>query len=121
MYFSIESVSFFVIVVSFFVIVVSFFVIIVSIFVITILIFVICVSIFVIVMNTRLCYLNKKYVRRDLVFIFISFHRKNMDTNDSPVPERESFIQFPKPDEENRGGTYWELVFLKQKLSTFAR
>ena len=34
-----------------------------------------------------------------------------MDTNDSPVPERESFIQFPKPDEENRSnGERWHLL-----------
>ena len=34
-----------------------------------------------------------------------------MDTTDSHVPERESFIQFPKPDEENRSnGERWHLL-----------
>ena len=34
-----------------------------------------------------------------------------MDTNDSPVPQRESFIQFPKPDKENRSnGERWHLL-----------
>ena len=47
-----------------------------------------------------------------------------MDTNESLEPEY--FIQCPKPYEENRSktvkdGIYWELVFLKQKLSTFVR
>lgn len=34
-----------------------------------------------------------------------------MDTTESREPERESFIQFPKPDEENRSnGDRWHLL-----------
>ena len=34
-----------------------------------------------------------------------------MDTNDSPEPEREFFIQFPKPHKENRSnGERWHLL-----------
>ena len=53
----------------------------------------------------------KKYVRIGRVFLFISFHRKNMDSFRSSETERESFIQFPKPDKENRSnGERWHLL-----------
>ena len=45
------------------------------------------------------------------IFFIISFHRKNMDNVESSETESESFIQFPKPDEENRpNGERWHLL-----------
>ena len=52
-----------------------------------------------------------KIVRRIRLFLYITFiARKNMNSTENPIPEREAFIHLPHDDENRSNGEKWHLL-----------